>query len=168
MKLNAIGPGGSEVDDFVVDLTRIDTPSPVSARLTRSRSMLKDGRIFGLVPGDYTVRVSAGTMSGEVTVMGLAEAEERVRTVVIRPELGVHGYVQRPDGTEAPGVLVRLLRRAEVNDSIDSFVLSPSQVHVQHPERYRSLIAQVVTDETGRFEFQREAEDNTVVVAGDP
>ncbi len=166
IQLTVIGPDGepADVTAATVRLTA-DGLQPMERRIRRSGSTLKDGMIWGLIPGDYTLVVESANGRGTIDVPQLQQGELRPLTLVLQLAAGVSGRVVGPGGAPVAGELVRVVEPAAVDDSPFRVVLTPN-VTVSSPEQHRRLVARCETDADGRFAVRTHGEHPFPVMAG--
>lgn len=114
------------------------------------------GLIDGLVAHDFTLRISAdGLALFQQQLREFRPGEiRRVRADLV-PGGTIAGVVVEADGaTAAPGVSVGLYQPAEEDDGPDSPYVGAGE-YAQDPQRHRTAWKTLVTDERGRFQFDK-------------
>ncbi len=165
--LTVTGPDGTPIDDFAVEVA-LQLPGDQARTTTvrRGGSMLKEGRLMGLPPGDYELTVKSGHLAGSTHVLGLSAGETRSVAVSLEPVSVLSGHVRRPDGSPAAKELVRLVTPAPENDRPGLRILD-GRFRSSVPNWFRQQIAMTVTDMDGRYTLPVSEHPFLIVVAGD-
>ena len=110
-----------------------------------------DGRVSGLVPGDYEFELSvAGLGAHRVVVTGLAAFETRGIEVSLSLPVGIQGRVLASDGTSPmAGVDVQLTR-----GEVAGHTLAPGSTIYSAGLKIPYIDMRTTTDAHGRFEFE--------------
>ncbi|MCP3917388.1 MAG: carboxypeptidase regulatory-like domain-containing protein [bacterium] len=113
LRLHVVTPGGGAATHYGVRIRyRREGSSPRTVVLAEDGAAAPvDGRIDGVVPGDFELEVRVPDWPAQYVVVGaLAAGETRELTVSVTGGLPLSGTVLRADGSPAPGVAVQLTR----------------------------------------------------------
>lgn len=124
-----------------------------------------NGLVEGLLPGNYVVTVRHGDLQESVTVSDLGANELRGISVVLAESPIARGFVRFPNGDPAPGVTIRAVTPAAVNDSPASLIIGGMSMST-NVEITRRQVSRTATDEVGFFAIALGDAPHHILVVG--